>query len=68
MNDLLTADLLRTFEHRHNDGSWETMEPSRHDSAAFDPEAGWADGVIFSCKTCDEQVRVRHREGDSPKP
>ena len=68
MPDLLSPELLRTFEHRHSDGSWERMEQSAHDPAALDPEAGWADGVVFVCRTCDEQVRIGHREDADPKP
>ena len=68
MNDLFTADLLRTFEHRHDDGSWATMEPSHHDPASHDDEAGWSEGVVFVCKGCDEQIRVRRREDEASRP
>ncbi len=68
MNDLFTADLLRRFEHRHSDGSWSTMEASHHDPASHDDEARWEEGVVFVCKGCDEQVRVRHRDEEAPRP
>jgi hypothetical protein len=45
-------------EHRHGD-EWVRLEPSaEHESAEADPERGWQFGRIFSCPTCDEQVRV----------
>jgi len=55
------GEALFRLEHRHADGSWEALEPRspRHDPAANDPEAGWADGQVYACRACDEQVRVR---------
>jgi hypothetical protein len=55
------AETLFRIEHRHNDGSWGALEPRpvHHDPSAHDPEASWADGQIYACTTCDEQVRVR---------
>jgi hypothetical protein len=59
------AELLFRMEHRHSDGSWSTLEPrpAHHDAAEHDPEAGWADGQIYACPVCDEQVRVRVPDG-----
>ena len=44
------------------------MEPSHHDPASHDDEAGWSEGVVFVCKGCDEQIRVRHREDEASRP
>lgn len=62
MDQARLGEALYRLEHRHNDGSWETLEPrpSHHDPAAHDPEAGWADGEVYACPSCDEQVRVRY--------
>ncbi len=46
------------LEHRHEDGSWATLEQSHHDAADHDPEREWRNDGIFVCSTCDEQVRV----------
>ena len=64
MNDLFTrssADLRAPPQRRllAADGA------SHHDPPAR-PGAGWADGVVFVCRSCDEQVRVAHREADAP--
>jgi hypothetical protein len=60
------------LEHRHNDGSWSTLEPrpSHHDPAEHDPERDWAHGRIYVCSSCNEEVRVTDRasEGDPAKP
>jgi hypothetical protein len=66
MLDPLGARSLRTFEHRHSDGSWGTMEPAHDDPAWHDPETGWKNGVIYVCRECDEAVRVVHPEDDAP--
>jgi hypothetical protein len=59
------ATALR-LEHRHNDGSWSPLEPrpSHHDSADHDPERDWANGHIFVCTTCSEEVRVTEARGE----
>lgn len=55
----LAEEMLR-LEHRHDDGSWGTLERTHHDPADHDPERGWAKGdIIYACTTCDEVVRVR---------
>lgn len=58
-----TSDLR--MEHRHDDGSWGTLEPrpAHHSPDQHDPENEWANGVIYACTTCDELVRVKSREG-----
>jgi hypothetical protein len=60
--------LMLRLDHRHNDGSWSSLEPRsvHHDPSAHDPEGDWADGEIYVCTTCDEQVRVRHDGGEAP--
>ena len=52
------AELSLRLEHRHSDGSWNDFERTHHDPADHDPERGWATGQIYSCKACDEQIRV----------
>lgn len=61
------ADLQLRMQHRHDDGTWATLEPRpAHDSPAdHDPEREWADGVIYACTRCDELVRVAHETPDS---
>ncbi len=65
------ATALR-LEHRHADGSWSALEPrpSHHDPAENDPERDWANGRIYLCTTCSEEVRVVHvaAEGAPVKP
>ena len=60
MFQLNSAEFLLRLEHRHSDGSWSELEarPSHHDPADLDPERGWANGKIYACPVCDEQVRV----------
>jgi hypothetical protein len=48
------------LQHRHSDGSWADMEAAEHDSASGDPEREWANGEIFICKACGEEVQVSH--------
>lgn len=72
MFQLRGLDFAMRLEHRHNDGSWSPLEPrpSHHDAAELDPERGWANGRIYMCTTCDEEVRVidESRDADAPKP
>jgi hypothetical protein len=60
MFQLAAAETLLRLEHRHNDGTWSTLEPrpNPHDPAESDPERGWAAGRIFVCTVCDEEVRI----------
>jgi hypothetical protein len=54
-------DTLRSqlqLEHRHSDGSWSELELVPHDTAERDPERSWLSGLLFRCRSCDEQVRV----------
>jgi hypothetical protein len=48
------------LQHRHDDGSWGSFEPDRthHDPADHDPERDWANGTIYRCTTCDEEILV----------
>jgi hypothetical protein len=54
------------LEHRHTDGSWNRLQRSHHDPADHDPERDWVKGQIYSCSTCDEQIRVSAPESDRP--
>jgi hypothetical protein len=59
------SELTLRVQHRHNDGSWGTLDPepsAAHDPADLDPERGWGDSTLFRCKTCDEQVRIRNED------
>lgn len=62
-NLFATSDLQ--MQHRHEDGSWGTLEPrpQHHSPSEHDPEGEWANGVVYACTTCDELVRVASREG-----
>jgi hypothetical protein len=67
MDQSRMAELMLQLKHRHNDGSWGTLEPRpAHDPAGLDPEIGWVDGRIYQCRVCDEQVVVRDPAGDGP--
>ena len=67
MFQLQAAALSLRLEHRHNDGSWSLLEPRpiHHDAAEHDPERDWAQGRIYACTTCDEQVRVSDATNES---
>ena len=45
------------LEHRHSDGTWSRLERD-HDAAEGDFERSWLSGLLFRCRSCDEQVRV----------
>ena len=49
---------MGTMQHGHNDGTWHEMEQVSAEFAHEDSERGWLRGVIFRCKTCEEQIRV----------
>jgi hypothetical protein len=67
MDQSRMAELMLQLKHRHADGSWASMEARPvHDPAELDPEIGWADGRIYECRVCDEQVVVRDLGGDGP--
>lgn len=54
------------LEHRHDDGSWSAFEPkpSHHDPADHDPERDWANGRIYVCAKCNEEIRVADAAGE----
>jgi hypothetical protein len=52
-----------TLQHRHSDGSWGDLERVQHDVAAHDPERDWANGELYVCSTCQEEVRVKPAPG-----
>jgi hypothetical protein len=53
------SELSLRLQHRHEDGTWGTLEPrSHHDPAAHDPEREWMTGEVYACTTCDEEVHV----------
>jgi hypothetical protein len=58
--DYRIDQLSLRVRHRHSDGSWGALDaqPSHHDPAAHDPERDWANGTIYVCRTCDEEVQI----------
>ena len=70
MERLRLAELDLRMQHRHNDGTWSTLErrPDHHDAADHDPERDWARGQVYVCTTCDEEVRIALNEGDEGPP
>jgi hypothetical protein len=66
MLEVMARGLL--IEHRHDDGTWASLEPdASHDSAAHDAEREWLRGKVYRCTRCDEQVRVSiEPEEDQP--
>jgi hypothetical protein len=64
------SDYIFTVQHKHNDGSWGELSPRprHHDPADEDPERAWAEGRLYVCNTCDEEVRVIERPPASGIP
>ena len=60
MVDYRINELSLRLRHRHEDGGWGEFEPrpAHHDPASHDPERDWAQGVIYRCTTCDEEISV----------
>jgi hypothetical protein len=57
------------LEHRHSDGTWGRFERAHHDATEHDPERDWATGmIVYSCRTCDELVRVTDPNQPGSKP
>jgi hypothetical protein len=65
INQLAELDLR--LEHRHSDGTWSALKRSHHDPADHDPERDWLKGDVWTCTTCDEQVRVRNPAAAEPE-
>ncbi len=70
MFQLQSAEVMLRLKHLHGDGTWGTLAPKRahHDPADHDPERDWAQGRIYACTSCDEQVMVSTGDEDEPKP
>ena len=70
MDQSRLAAVLLQIEHRHEDGTWGSLERRRahHDVSDHDPERDWVDGELYACTTCDEQIRVRAPEGGPSEP
>ena len=66
MNDLFRR-LLAPSSTATTTGRGRRWSPPTTTRRSHDDEAGWSEGVVFVCKGCDEQVRVRHRE-DRTRP
>lgn len=66
MDQARVREAMMRLEHRHSDGSWSRLErqPQHHDPVDHDPERAWADGELYACPTCDEQVIVRNPTGE----
>ncbi len=67
MDRLRIGEYELRMQHRHDDGSWGTLEPrpAHHSPTEHDPERDWAAGTVYACTTCDELVRVAPSEGDA---
>jgi hypothetical protein len=54
------AELTLRVQHRHEDGSWGSLEPEppHHDPASHDQEREWGKGTLYRCKSCGEEVLV----------
>jgi hypothetical protein len=64
------AELRLRIQHRHSDGTWGSLEPTseHHDPAAHDPEREWAEGTIYVCKACGDEVLVSAADNpDDPR-
>ena len=51
---------LARLQHSHGGNDWHDMHEvtSAHDSAESDPERSWAQGRIFRCSTCEDEIRI----------
>ncbi len=65
MFQLSGLETVLRLEHRHNDGSWSPLEPrpSHLDPAELDPERDWANGRVYGCASCNEEIRVTDARG-----
>jgi hypothetical protein len=54
--------LTLSVQHQHEDGSWGSFEPAppHHAPAAHDEEREWANGTLYRCTVCDEEVVLSH--------
>ena len=64
------SELTLRVQHRHQDGTWGSLEPEpHHDPASHDPEREWVNGAVYVCADCGEEVRimppVEPSEGDT---
>jgi len=52
--------------HQHGN-DWAEFHPRKHhDASDHDPERDWDKGArIFRCESCDEEIRIVPREGDT---
>ncbi len=66
MDQARVREAMMRLEHRHSDGSWSRLEPrpQHHDPTEHDPERRWADGQLYACPSCDEEVFVRDATGE----
>ncbi len=51
---------LSRLEHHHGGDEWHDMHEvtQPHDPADSDPERSWANGRIFKCNVCEDEIRV----------
>jgi hypothetical protein len=55
-------DRVKRAMHRHNDGTWEEMQPADESSSHVvdDPERAWLkEGVVYKCP-CGDSFFVQH--------
>jgi hypothetical protein len=57
------GELEYRMRHRHGD-EWVPMDrqPLHHGASEHDAERGWLRGVLFRCRTCDEDVILAPEE------
>jgi hypothetical protein len=48
------------LEHKHPDGSFGELRPRTEplDAAGRDPDRQWSEGKLYTCKTCEAEVRI----------
>jgi hypothetical protein len=65
MDPVLSIGHELFLRHRHDDGSWASMEFVEHDATAHDAERSWPRRAIFRCTVCDEEVSVDGDDADA---
>jgi hypothetical protein len=62
-------ETMPRLEHRHSDGSWGRLVPrsAHHSPTEHDPESDWSKGRIYTCTSCDEEVRLMPPEREEAR-
>ena len=57
----------RQIQH-HDDGTWGSFEPTpEHRDRLTTAERDWANGTIYKCTSCDEEILVGRAPGHPPR-